>query len=206
MESMVEHCSRHPWDTAPRQGETHYQWGLRVDAIYDTHEAGMAEWISKPLEAAPKTGEWKRAEAPPNSNVPMGNDGRHKPQERDEDEDHHEGGSEYQGGRKGAYEWGPSSLAMGGGPLDGATPSRTTSSGAATRGRQESPKEPKEDRGARGKPSQATRGAPTGGSAKGQGRLPQGDQQRGKGSQHWQARADQTDQPAPACQRDRKAP
>ena len=33
MESMVEHCIRHLWDTASRQGETHYQWGFRMDAI-----------------------------------------------------------------------------------------------------------------------------------------------------------------------------
>ena len=104
MESILEHCVWHLCDAAPRQGETHYQWGFRMDAIFDTHEAGMAEWIGKPLEAAPISGERKKAEAPPNSSVPTGNDGWHKPQERDEDR--HKGGSEYQGERTGAYEWG----------------------------------------------------------------------------------------------------
>ena len=164
----------------------------------------MAEWIGKLLEAAPIPGEWKRAEAPPNSNVPTGNDGRHKPQERDED--HHEDGSEYQGGRKGAYEWGhgPSGHGWRSAGWSNTLKNDEQRSGGGDLWQAE---EPQGTQGGQGSAGEALPGDPWSAyKKKHQGQVLQGDQQRSWGSQHWQSRADQTDQPAPARQRDRRAP
>ena len=141
------------WDTAPRQGETHYQWGFRVDAIYDTHGAGMAEWIGKPLEAAPIPGEWRRAGACRIRTCPRGTVAGTSP--RNETRTTTRAARSTRADARVRTSGATALLAMGGGPLDGATPSRTTKSGAVTRGRRRSPKEPKEDRGARGRPRRA---------------------------------------------------
>ena len=202
MESLVGHCIRHAWDTAPRQGESHHHWGLRVDATYDTREAGLAEWLGKPLGAAPNPKEWKRAEAPPNSNMPAEDKGRHKPQERGEG--HHEGGSEYQCGRKGAYGSGhsPSDIWRG-----TAGRSNTLKNDKQRDGDPWQSGEPQGAQGEQGNAGEAPPDDPWGPyRKKQQGQLPQGEQQRGWGSQHWQAPADQTEQPAPARQRVRSAP
>ena len=139
MEGLVEHYIRQPWNSDPDQGESYHDWGLRMDAIYDTHEAALDQWINQPLLARPSP-EWGEQEAnPPRSAALRGWASPYEPEGQ---------GSAYR--KKDASDqhgWIPTAgttttLALGGRKETGAT-RRATTTRTEARGNKELPENPK---------------------------------------------------------------